>query len=147
MPRTPPPASHVPALARPATPEDIRKFVTESRYGRSVSQRTIDGELGPAPMTGVIHYPYSQSQKLYLSDFRAMVSNTITHPFVKSCVAGFGSVPHHLLAGSNFDDAGLGGVKKTWVTETERSFTPQSLVATKSIKATGVRSECVQFLG
>ena len=74
-----------------------------------------------------------------------MASNTITHPFVLSTVAGHGSIPHNILGGSNFDDDKLGGIKAKWVTETERAFDKKPMHT--KVLATGVRSECVQFLG
>ena len=150
MPRTPPP-EHVPST--PPTSENVSGFIDRILAGPDPRgymepvQRQIIGDIGPAPMIGVIKYPYSTSQKIYLDDFRAMASNTITHPFVLSTVAGHGSIPHNILGGSNFDDDKLGGIKAKWVTETERSYVPMDLVTGTKILATGVRSECVQFLG
>ena len=127
--------------APPPTPQNIEKFITEARYGKPVVQRMIDGDIGPAPMGGVIHYPYSSAQRLYLDDFRASVSNTLTHPYVTSAVSGSGSVPYHLLSGSAFDDDKMAQLKN-WKTEHDREYVPKSVVAAKQIKATGVRSEC-----
>ena len=98
-------------------------------------------------MMGVVKYPYSQTQRLYLDDFRAMVSSTISHPFVTTALAGSGSVPFNLLSGSNFDDDKLGGTRSKWISEQERSYTWKDFYVAKKALGVGVRSECVQFLG
>ena len=82
----------------------------------SMAKRLIYGDLGP-PMVGVINYPYTASMRLYHDDFECMVMSTVDHPFTTTTVANAPSIPHHPLSGMNFDDASLGGVKKTWVTE------------------------------
>ena len=140
--------SNTPAPPRPATPQAIQHFLDAAkrrRHHKSVTNRMIDGDTGP-PMVGVIHYPYSTSQRLYLSDFRAMAAGTVTHPFVKTTVAGASSIPFDVLSGSAFDDDKVNGAK-LWQSESFREFVPRSITASKTILATGVRSECVQFLG
>ena len=52
----------------------------------------------------------------------------------------------HLLAGSNFDDDRMGGIEKKWRSEYRREYLQKSIIEAKSTLATGVRSECVQFL-
>ena len=129
------------------TKEEINKFLEQyDRYpesNKAYVQKLIDGENGPAPMIGVIKYPFSTGQKVYIQDFRAMVSRDITHPFITSAVPGSGSMPHNLLSGHNFDD----NQSNLLVSEQMREYGKKDLVAHKSVMATGVRSECVQFLG
>ncbi len=108
-------------------------------------QRTIDGEFGPV-MTGVVHYPSSQSQRLYMSDFRSICAGTITHPFVTTTLAGAGSLPHNILSGSNYDDDKV-NKNANWVSEQQREFTRPSLTASAKVTPVGVRAECMQFLG
>ena len=76
-----------------------------------------------------------------------MVSATITHPYVTTAVAGTGSTPHNLLSGMAFADDEMGGLHKKWVSESDRAFPTPNMLSSKAISATGVRSECVQFLG
>ena len=95
---------------------------------------------------GVIKYPYSTAQKLYLNDFRAISAGQVTHPYVNTTTAGAGSIPFNILSGSNFDDDKVNGAKN-WHSESFREFVPMSLTASAKVQGTGVRSECVQFLG
>ena len=74
----------------------------------------INGDLGDPPMVGVLYYPFNNNQKLYIDDFRAQATNTVTHPYVNSTTAGYGSSPHNLLSGSAFDDDKCGGMKAKW---------------------------------
>ena len=59
----------------------------------------IDGDLGP-PMTGVTTYPYSRAQTPYLSDFRAVVAGSLTHPFMATTAFNAASSPHDILSGA-----------------------------------------------
>ena len=69
--------------------------------GKSLRQKTIDGESGEGPaMKGVTTYPYSRSQLMYLADFRCLVAGTITHPYMATTGFNSASVPHNLLAGA-----------------------------------------------
>jgi hypothetical protein len=138
----------------PPTPENINSYIEEkerrrklfeSDRGRSRLQRTIDGEFGP-PMTGVLHYPFSQAQRLYLEDFRSVVAGTITHPFVTTTRPGAGSLPHNILSGSNYDDDKV-NKNANWVSEQQREYVSKDLTAAAKINAVGVRAECIQFLG
>ena len=130
-------------LTRVPTPQQMDKFF-EANAAPITAKDRIYGYTGPA-MTGVISYPYSASQRLYRDDFEQMIAATITHPYCRT-TSKSGSLPHNILSGTNFDEASLGAMRMTWKSEQERSFVPMSLVASKQIKATGVRSECVQFL-
>ena len=105
----------------------------------------IYGISGP-PMTGVIHYPYSASQRLYRDDFEMSVMSTVTHPFCLTTKAGASSLPHNILSGSNFDDGKLGGLQKSWHSEHDRSFMYKNPNAAKHYPGSGVRSECLRFL-
>ena len=141
----------IPAPPRPATPKAKDAFFQEMlaaskvrRHRKSSTQRMIDGETGP-PMTGVLNYPFSTSQRLYLSDFRAMASSTVTHPFVTTTVASAGSIPFNILSGSAFDDDKIAGCPN-WRSETTREYVPRSIAQARATLPTGVRSECVQFL-
>lgn len=69
---------------------------------KSLAQKNIDGEMGPK-MIGVTTYPYSNPQRLYLQDFRALVANTITHPYMATTGFNVGSAPHDILAGAALD--------------------------------------------
>lgn len=113
---------------------------------KSLAQKNIDGEYGPE-MIGVTTYPFSRSQRQYLTDFRVLVAGSVTHPYMSTTGFNVGSVPHNLLAGSNFDDDRMGGIQKKWNSEYRRQFLKKSYNEAKSTLATGVRSECVQFLG
>ena len=53
---------------------------------KSAMDQAIDGDHGPK-MTGVTTYPYSQAQKLYIEDFRALVAGSIDHPFNPAALA------------------------------------------------------------
>ncbi len=106
----------------------------------SKAQRTIDGQFGPV-QTGVVRYPYSTPERLYKSDFRAIVSNRLTHPYCLTAKAGAGSIPFNILSGSNYDDDKVNAAAN-WVSEQERSYTVKSLTIGKSIEPTGVRTEC-----
>ena len=149
-------AASLPRLGTPdrfhrvPTPEQVDNFYAARRPGRfahpTAAKQIIYGESGPA-MDGVIHYPYTTSQRLYRDDFETMVMASLTHPYSKTTVSGASSLPHNILSGSNFDDGRLGGIQKNWVSEAERAWVPRSLTAMKQVGATGVRSECVQFLG
>ncbi len=98
-------------------------------------------------MQGVTSYPYSRNQLLYLTDFRVLVANTITHPFMATTGFNTASVPHNLLAGSNFDDDRLGGFEKKWRSEYKKQYTVTDfrgrIVKSKTAEACGVRSEQV----
>jgi len=107
---------------------------------KSRQQRVIDGEFGTTQM-GVVRYPYAPLQKLYKSDFRAIVSHTLTHPYCNTAVPGAGSLPFNILSGSNFDDDKVNAAAN-WVSEQERMFVRKSLLAGKSIEPTGIRTEC-----
>ena len=113
---------------------------------KSASQKMIDGDLGP-PMVGVTTYPYTRSQREYLEDFQSLVASTITHPYMATTAFNRSSCPHDILYGSNFDDDRLGGMKKKWTSESRRAYVEKSIVASKKALGSGVRSECVQFLG
>ena len=132
---------------KPPTPAEINKFLERYDHypetNKSHIQKLINGEKGPAPMIGVIKYPYSTFQRVYGEDFRAMVSRDITHPFINSAMPGAGSMPHNLLSGHNFDD----NQSNLLISESMREYTKKDLVAHKNTLATGVRSECTQFLG
>jgi len=119
----------------------------KSDGSKTITQRMIDGELGPcAPMDGVKRYPYTAGMRLYQEEFSALVCSTITHPYVTTSVNNSESIPFDVLSGMAYDDATLSGLK-TWVSESERSFVPKDLKAAKNANGVGVRSECVQFLG
>lgn len=106
----------------------------------------INGELGPcAPMEGVKRYPYTAGMRIYQDEFEAMVTSTITHPYVTTAVNNSESIPFDMLSGMAYDDARLSGFK-VWTTETQRSYVPRSIHASKNAKAVGIRSECVQFI-
>jgi hypothetical protein len=130
-------------LTRVPTPQQMDKFF-EANSAPITAKERIYGFTGPR-MTGVISYPYSASQRLYRDDFEQIVASTITHPYCRT-TSKSGSLPHNILSGTNFDEASLGAMRTMWRSEHERSFTPMSLVEAKQIKATGVRSECTQFL-
>ena len=149
-PQSAPAMARIPTPPRPQTPQAIEAFIAERapkptfNFARkSAMQRSIDGELGPK-MTGVIHYPYSTSQRIYLSDFRAMVAGSVTHPYATTALHGSGSIPHNILSGSNFDDDRVCG-NPLWHSEQERAYPRKSLIYSKTLLATGVRSECTQF--
>ena len=167
-------------------PSSAAPTTTSQQTTKSLMDQKIDGDYGPK-MTGVISYPYSRSQKLYMDDFRALVAGSIDHPYVVSTGFNTASIPYDLLSGSNFDDdrmgarrgsqrffvfsalrpaarapsflvvrswaerprrlALAGGIKKKWTSETRRQFEKKDMVESKKVLATGVRSECVQFLG
>jgi len=116
----------------------------EFPHGKSLTQKTIDGEYGPA-MTGVTSYPYSRNQLLYLTDFRVLVANTITHPFMATTGFNTSSTPHDLLAGSAFDDDRMGGIARKWRSETKRQYSVTDargrIVESKTRPSCGVRSE------
>lgn len=150
MPKPRPPIPNIPGLAPPKRrPQSAAaRFQTgppklNFPNGKSLAQKTIDGEYGPA-MSGVTTYPYSRNQQLYLADFRCLVANTITHPFMATTGFNVGSVPHDLLAGSNFDDDKMGGFERKWRSECRNAYTKKSIVESKTASACGVRSEQVQ---
>ena len=136
------------------TAEEINKFLDRYKNSgpaphKSVIQRHIDGNEGPAPMSGVQKYPYSALQRTYLDDFRAMVSRDLTHPYITSAVPGSASSPHDVLAAHNFDDdavASMYGKSTTWSSEQSREYTQKDLVEAKKGFAVGVRGECLRFL-
>ena len=144
-----PPGILLPGMEAPkkkARPQTAGARLVPDFGGRkSLAQKNIDGEYGPE-MIGVTTYPYSRSQRQYLTDFRVLVAGTITHPFMATTGFNVGSVPHDLLAGSNFDDDRMGGIEKKWRSEYRREYLQKSIIEAKSTLATGVRSECVQFL-
>lgn len=113
---------------------------------KSQMAKIIDGDAGPC-MKGVTTYPYSQSQRLYLEDFRALIATTIDHPFQATTAFNEASVPHDILSGSNYDDDRMGGIQKKWRSEYGRAFEQKSIVASKRAPSCGVRSEQFQFLG
>ena len=119
-----------------ARPKDFKSY--------SKAQRTIDGQYGPEQL-GVVRYPYSTSERLYKNDFRAIVSNRLTHPYCLTCKKGAGSIPFNILSGSNFDDDKVNAAAN-WISEQERSYVLKSLTAGKSIEPTGIRTEC-SFIG
>ena len=119
-----------------ARPTDFKSY--------SKAQRTIDGQYGPEQL-GVVRYPYSTSERLYKNDFRAIVSNRLTHPYCLTCKKGAGSIPFNILSGSNFDDDKVNAAAN-WISEQERSYVLKSLTAGKSIEPTGIRTEC-SFIG
>lgn len=135
------------AGARLSTPQRYDEFPPKPK---SETQRNIDGEMGPA-MIGVTTYPFSRSQRLYLQDFRALVAGTITHPYMSTASHGTPgtSVPHDLLAGSNFDDDRMGGFEKKFRSEHSRAYTVLDararIVLAKTAASCGVRSE--QMMG
>ena len=119
-----------------ARPKDFKSY--------SKAQRTIDGQYGPEQL-GVVRYPYSTSERLYKNDFRAIVSNRLTHPYCLTCKKGAGAIPFNILSGSNFDDDKVNAAAN-WISEQERSYVLKSLTAGKSIEPTGIRTEC-SFIG
>jgi hypothetical protein len=124
---------------------------SSQRTEKSLMDTMIDGDKGPK-MSGVLTYPYSRSQRLYLDDFRCLVASSIDHPYMATTGFNVSSVPHDLLRGSNFDDAKLGGVEKTWRSECRRAYPVinpawRNIVAAKTADSSGVRSEQFQFLG
>lgn len=141
---------------RPRTPQETRHAIDSffrdmqekhrQPNGKTVTQRMIDGELGPcAPMEGVTHYPYTMGMKVYQDEFSAMVCSSITHPYVTTAVNNRQSIPFDMLSGMAYDDARLSGLK-TWHSEAERAFKPKSITAAKNAAGVGIRSECVQFI-
>jgi len=112
---------------------------------KSTMQAAIDGETGP-PMTGVTTYPYARFQTPYLDDFRAVIANTVTHPFMATTSNNAASSPHDLLSGTAFDEGKLGREQK-WKTEYKRSYVEKSYVASVSARPNGLRSEEMMFVG
>lgn len=105
--KPPPPQSRInlpralmPPKPRPqsAAPRMTGQRSLEFPHGKSYTQKSIDGEYGPA-MQGVTTYPYSKNQLLYLEDFRLLVANTITHPYMATTSGNQSSVPHGLFSG------------------------------------------------
>lgn len=91
------PQSAAPRLqpySQPGTFSEASSYSTKSN-----AQKNIDGELGPK-MIGVTTYPYSNPQRQYLQDFRALAAKTITHPYIATAGNNTGSSPHDLLAGA-----------------------------------------------
>ena len=88
-------------------PSSAAPTTTSQQTTKSLMDQKIDGDYGPK-MTGVISYPYSHSQKLYMQDFRALVAGSIDHPYVVSTGFNTASIPYDLLSGSNFDDDRMG---------------------------------------
>ena len=87
---------HIPSPTKANTARTIERFIAECPFdfhAKSKAQREIDGELGPAPMTGVIHYPFNGFSKVYHSDFRAKVAHELTHPYVCTASNGRRSIP------------------------------------------------------
>lgn len=113
---------------------------------KSKTDQMIDGDIGPK-MDGVLTYPYTRSQQLYLEDFRALVASSIDHPFMTTTGFNSASVPHDLLSGSNYDDDRMGGIHKKWCSEYRREFLKKSIIESRQAGSSGVRSELVQFLG
>ena len=116
---------------------------------KSTIQKMIDGDVGPA-MVRVSTYPYTRAQREYLSDFQAVVAHTIEHPYMATTAFNRSSVPHDLLYGSNFDDDRF-AVQKKFKSECRRAYHVEDprarIVQSKRAMGSGVRSECVQFLG
>jgi len=140
-------------LRRVPTPQQIDTFLAtntrpnprpRSAYP-TVAKRYIYGELGPA-MDGVIHYPYSASQRLYRDDFESMVMASITHPYCRTAKANTSSLPHDILSGSNFDDGRISNLS-SWRSECFRQYVPKNSNAARGTLATGVRSELTRFIG
>jgi len=131
------PQSAAPRLqpySQPGTFSDASSYSTKSN-----AQKNIDGELGPK-MIGVTTYPYSNPQRQYLQDFRALAAKTITHPYIATAGNNAGSSPHDLLAGTNFDDDRFSAQKK-WRSEAARSYIKKSIVESKGAYGCGIRSE------
>uniref|UniRef100_A0A6T7Y7R2 Uncharacterized protein n=1 Tax=Prymnesium polylepis TaxID=72548 RepID=A0A6T7Y7R2_9EUKA len=112
---------------------------------KSQMQAAIDGETGP-PMTGVTTYPYARFQTPYLNDFRAVIANTVTHPFMATTAFNAASSPHDLLSGTAFDEGKLGREQK-WKTEYSRAFIEKSYVQAVRAHSNGLRSEEMMFVG
>ena len=130
----------------PSRDASVPSFMSATK---STIQKMIDGDNGPA-MVGVSTYPYTRAQREYLSDFQALVASTIEHPYMATTAFNRSSVPHDLLYGSNFDDDRF-AVQKKWKSECRRSYHVEDararIVQSKRAAGSGVRSECVQFLG
>ena len=94
----------------------------------------IRGELGPAPMTGVMTFPYTVSQRLYHQDFSAIAAATIQHPFMATAKP-IGSTPHNLLTGSAFSDS------SAFTSEAQHEYGYKSYTLTRQMQASGVRVE------
>ena len=121
-------------------------MASTSVSSKSKTDQMIDGDIGPK-MGGVLTYPYTRSQRLYLGDFRALVATSIDHPFMTTTGFNSASVPHDLLSGSNYDDDRMGGIQKKWCSEYRREFLKKSIIESRKAGSSGVRSELVQFLG
>ena len=164
---------HIPSPSKASMAQTVEKFITDHPFdfnAKSKAQREIDGELGPAPMTGVVHYPFNGFTKVYHSDFRAKVAYELTHPYLCTARPGAGSIPfsmhkvhrtsalcllsllrvssyvcclslQDILSASNYDDDKVNG-QKNWISETEREYYEKDLMWAKSAETTGVRSEC-----
>jgi len=94
----------------------------------------ISGVSGAAPMDGVLSYPYTVPQRIYLRDSGALVASTIQHPYMataKPC----GSTPHNLLSGMSYSDT------PSCLTVTEASYGAPSILASRSQLASGIRVE------
>ena len=102
---------------------------------RTRVQMLITGAHGPAPMVGVLTYPYSPAERLYYDDFSALVARTIDHPYMITTQSSAGSTPHDLLAASAYT------YRSKWQTEHMNAFQPKSYVEAKTTLAAGIRSE------
>jgi hypothetical protein len=96
-------------------------------------------------MVGVKDYPYSPSQYYYNDDFQSLVANTITHPYM-STTTSYGSVPHNIISGTNFGAEEKAGANK-WKSEYTKAFVKKSFVEAYHMKAKGLRSEEMMFVG
>ena len=124
-------------------------MASTSVSNKSKTDQMIDGDIGPK-MDGVLTYPYTRSQRLYLGDFRALVATSIDHPFMTTTGFNSASVPHDLLSGSNYDDDRMqviAGRNGKWHSEYKLSYPRKSYVEAKNALASGVRGEQVRFLG
>ena len=127
------------AMSRPPSTAGSRKST------KTDLQKAIDGDSGP-PMTGVTTYPFSRAQRHYLEDFRSMVATSITHPSTVTTKGSQGSVPHNLVSGSNFDEDTVSSGNK-FKSEYKRSYLPKSAVEAYRLRANGLRSEEMMFVG
>jgi len=130
---------------RPPRPQSAYGTIRSAKPGKSEIQKIIDGVTGP-PMTGVATYPFSANERHYKEDFRALVASQVTHPFMAITSFNVPSVPHHLLRGSAFDDGKL-CKHKEWSSEYKRAYPQKSATVAFKMRANGLRSEEMMFVG
>lgn len=106
-----------------------------SLSARTRVQMLITGAMGPAPMAGVLAYPFSPAERLYHEDFAVLVARTLDHPYMITTKASTGSTPHDLLAASAYT------TQPRWQSEHMNAYQPQSYIQSKSMLAAGIRSE------